>query len=109
VARQRRPWRERFERTIGAALIAGSAVLLAVALLQRDWESLPGPVLFMALGARYFLEPRRRQYAGWGILAGVVVFILVRAVQGEWGWVLAGCVPAVLLALSFWPRRAAVR
>ena len=106
---RRRPLRERLDRLLGLALIAGSGALLAVALLQRDWESVPGTLLFMALGGRFLLEPRRRQLATAGIFAAVLVFVVVRALQGEWAWALAGCVPAVLLALMLRPRQPAVR
>ena len=97
------------ERLLGWALIAGSAALFAVALVQRDWASLPGTLLFMAIGARFLIDRRYRQLAGALIFAAVLVFVVVRAVQGEWGWVLAGCVPALLLGLSLRPRRAPVR
>ncbi|NHC43958.1 hypothetical protein [Motilibacter aurantiacus] len=107
--RVRRRLAERLERLLGWALIAGSAVLLAVALLQRDWESVPGTMLFMALGGRFLVAPRYRQLATAGIFTAVLVFVVVRAVQGEWAWALAGLVPGALLALMLRPRREAVR
>ncbi|NHC16183.1 hypothetical protein [Motilibacter deserti] len=107
--RVRRSLAERAERLLGLALIAGSAALLAVALLQRDWESLPGTLLFMALGGRFLLERRYRQLASAVIFAAVLGFIVVRALQGEWLWALAACVPALLLGLSLRPQQRAPR
>jgi hypothetical protein len=100
---------DRLERLVGLALIAGSAALLAVSLLQRDWESIPGTLLFMALGGRFLLERRHRRLATAVIFAAVVVFIVVRGLQGEWLWVLAACVPALFLGLMLRPQRPAVR